>query len=205
MPDLWGQGNFWRGFSSYRRYLCMRQKKLIKKPADAIKAGIGLIAEDRKQQGLVLGLSVLENITLASLRQFSKGLFISASAETRSVCKQIEKLKIRTPNPAQLVKNLSGGNQQKVVIARWLATNPRILIMDEPTRSVDIGAKAEIYQIINMLTAAGVSIIMISSELPEILGTSDRVLVMRQGRITAELPIGQASQESIMAYAAGKE
>lgn len=181
------------------------QKRVIRNPADAIRAGIGLITEDRKQQGLVLGLSVRENITLASLKRFCKHLFIREADEGKVVDGQIESLRIRTPGAGQMVKNLSGGNQQKVVIAKWLATSPKILIMDEPTRGVDIGAKTEIYQIMNMLTASGVGIVMISSELPEVLGMSDRVLVMHRGRITAELPVGQATQENIMAYAAGGE
>lgn len=185
-------------------YVC-GHKQFIHKPEDAIRAGIGLITEDRKQQGLVLGLSVRENVTLASLKQFCKRLFICETDEASLVDRQIENLKIRTPGAGQIVKNLSGGNQQKVVIAKWLATNPKILIMDEPTRGVDVGAKAEIYQIMNMLTAAGVAIVMISSELPEVLGMSDRVLVMHRGRITADLSVGEANQEMIMAYAAGGE
>ncbi len=179
------------------------QKRTITCPADAIAAGIGLITEDRKHQGLILGLSVGENMTLASLDKCVRGGLICGEAENEVVAEHIEKLKIRTPGAAQLVKNLSGGNQQKVVIAKWLTTCPKVLIMDEPTRGVDVGAKAEIYQIMNMLAAAGVAIIMISSELPEILGMSDRVVVMSQGRIAGELPTREATQEKIMAYAAG--
>ncbi|HWR43857.1 sugar ABC transporter ATP-binding protein [Sporomusa sp.] len=177
----------------------------IKTPADAIRSGIGLITEDRKHQGLILSLSVGENISLAALETVSSQTFISSKAEASLVSSQIDKLRIRTPNAAQLVKNLSGGNQQKVVIAKWLSTSPQLLIMDEPTRGVDVGAKAEIYQIMNMLTAAGVGILMISSELPEVLGMSDRVLVMHQGRIMADMPVAGATQEKIMAYAAGGE
>lgn len=181
------------------------EQVVIKAPQDAIKAGIGLITEDRKHQGLVLSLPVGENITLAALETVSSHTFVSSSAEASLVSQQIDNLKIRTPGAAQLVKNLSGGNQQKVVIAKWLATNPKVLIMDEPTRGVDVGAKAEIYQIMNMLTAAGVGILMISSELPEILGMSDRVLVMHQGYLMADMPVAGATQEKIMTYAAGGE
>lgn len=181
------------------------KKATISSPADAIRAGIGLITEDRKHQGLVLSLSVGENITMAALDTVSSHTFVSSTGEQKLVSQQIDSLKIRTPGAEQLVKNLSGGNQQKVVIAKWLATNPNVLIMDEPTRGVDVGAKAEIYQIMNMLTAAGVGILMISSELPEILGMSDRVLVMHQGKLMADMPVDGATQEKIMAYAAGGE
>lgn len=181
------------------------KKQRIRRPADAIESGIGLITEDRKHQGLVLGLPVGDNMSLASLEKVSSGGFIDGSKEETIIQGYIEKLKIRTPNAGQIVKNLSGGNQQKVVIGKWLATNPKVLIMDEPTRGVDVGAKAEIYQVMNMLAASGVGILMISSELPEILGMSDRVLVMYRGRITGEMTVAKATQEKIMAYAAGGE
>lgn len=181
------------------------QKCIIHSPADGIRVGIGLITEDRKHQGLVLGMSVGENISLASLAPFCTNGFISDEQEENMITGNIEKLKIRTPGATQLVKNLSGGNQQKVVIAKWLNTYPKVLIMDEPTRGVDVGAKAEIYHIMNMLTAAGVGIVMISSELPEILGMSDRVLVMHRGRLVAQMPITEATQEKIMSHAAGGE
>jgi ribose transport system ATP-binding protein len=181
------------------------QKKIINSPADGIRSKIGLITEDRKHQGLVLGMSVGNNMSLASLEHFSQNGFIGAEQENEMIKEHIDKLKIRTPSALQLVQNLSGGNQQKVVIAKWLATNPKVLIMDEPTRGVDVGAKAEIYNIMNMLIAQGVGILMISSELPEILGMSDRVLVMHRGRIAGELPIKEATQEKIMSYAAGGE
>lgn len=181
------------------------EKCIIHSPADAIRAGIGFITEDRKHQGLVLGMSVGENVSLASLAQFCANGFINDDKEEEMIKENIKKLKIRTPGAAQLVKNLSGGNQQKVVIAKWLATNPKVLIMDEPTRGVDVGAKAEIYHIMNMLTAAGVGIVMISSELPEVLGMSDRVLVMHRGRLVAQMSVNEATQENIMSYAAGGE
>jgi len=179
------------------------QQKMITCPADAIQAGIGLITEDRKGQGLVLGMSVGQNMTLAALGQYCRGSFIHDAAEQEAVTANIAKLNIRTPGADQLVKNLSGGNQQKVVIAKWLETRPKVLIMDEPTRGVDVGAKAEIYNIMTMLAAEGVGIVMISSELPEVLGMSDRVVVMHQGRIAGEMPIEEATQEKIMAYATG--
>lgn len=181
------------------------EKCMIQSPEDAIRAGIGFITEDRKHQGLVLGMSVGENMSLASLASFSEKGFIQADSEEKMIVDHIEKLHIRTPGVSQLVKNLSGGNQQKVVIAKWLATFPKVLIMDEPTRGVDVGAKAEIYNIMNMLTAAGVGIVMISSELPEVLGMSDSVLIMNRGRITGKMTIEEATQENVMAYAAGGE
>lgn len=178
-------------------------KRSIHSCIDAIKAGIALITEDRKNQGLVLPMSVGDNISLAVLGDVSTQSFISKAAENELIDRHIKELKIKTPNAAQLVKNLSGGNQQKVVIAKWLSTNPKVLIMDEPTRGVDVGAKAEIYHIMNMLAAAGVAILMISSELPEVLGMSDRILVMCRGRIAGEFTAQEATQEKIMAYAAG--
>lgn len=180
-------------------------KCVINCPADAIRAGIGLITEDRKHQGLVLNMSVAENMSLASLVSFCKNGFINEDEEEKMIIDNIEKLNIRTPDINQLVKNLSGGNQQKVVIAKWLATYPKVLIMDEPTRGVDVGAKAEIYTIMNMLTAVGVGIVMISSELPEILGMSDSVLIMNRGRISGQMLVEEATQEKVMAYAAGGE
>lgn len=181
------------------------QKCTINSPADAIRAGIGFITEDRKHQGLVLTMSVGENMSLASLASFCEQGFIKEDAESKMIAGNIEQLNIRTPDADQLVKNLSGGNQQKVVIAKWLATHPKVLIMDEPTRGVDVGAKAEIYNIMNMLTAAGVGIVMISSELPEILGMSDSVLIMSRGRISGQMLVAEATQEKVMAYAAGGE
>lgn len=178
-------------------------KQSIHSCIDAIKAGIALITEDRKNQGLVLPMSVGDNISLAVLGDVCKQSFISKAAEDALIDRQIKELKIKTPNAAQLVKNLSGGNQQKVVIAKWLSANPKVLIMDEPTRGVDVGAKAEIYYIMNMLAAAGVAILMISSELPEVLGMSDRILVMCRGRLAGEFTAAEATQEKIMAYAAG--
>lgn len=175
----------------------------IHSPIDAIRSGIALITEDRKNQGLVLSMSVGDNVSLAVLGDLSRGSFISSAKEKSLVDQQIADLRIKTPHAAQLVRNLSGGNQQKVVIGKWLSIKPKLLIMDEPTRGVDIGAKVEIYQIMNRLASEGVAILMVSSELPEVLGMSDRIVVMCRGRIAAELTKQEATQEKIMAYAAG--
>ncbi|CUH95939.1 Ribose import ATP-binding protein RbsA [Propionispora sp. 2/2-37] len=180
------------------------EKKAIRSPADAIRAGMGLITEDRKHEGLVLSMTVGQNISLAALQAVCRQTFIQTSDENNLIRQYIDKLKIRTPHANKAVRDLSGGNQQKVVIAKWLSNKPKILIMDEPTRGVDVGAKAEIYHIMNMLVSEGVGILMISSELPEILGMSDRVLVMSRGRITGELAIAEATQEKIMAFATGR-
>ncbi|TZE80288.1 sugar ABC transporter ATP-binding protein [Calorimonas adulescens] len=174
----------------------------IRSPEDAIKAGIVYLTENRKEEGLFLDKSVSYNITLAKLRDFTGGLNrVLKPKERRAVSELIERLRIKTPTQSQLVGNLSGGNQQKVSLARWLLTGPKVLILDEPTRGIDIGAKVEIYNIINNLKSSGTAIIMISSELPEILGISDRIIVMHKGRITGELNDFEATQEKIMKYA----
>jgi ABC-type sugar transport system ATPase subunit len=179
------------------------QPARIRSPRDAIRRGLGLVPEDRKAQGLVLGLAVRENISLASLAQFVRAGFVRLGEEKRRAGEFVGALRIRTPGLEQKVVNLSGGNQQKVVIAKWLALRPKMLIVDEPTRGIDIGAKAEVHHLLNDLAKQGVAILMISSELPEILGMSDRVLVMRQGRIAGELSRAEATQEGIMALATG--
>lgn len=173
-------------------------------PRDAINAGIGFVTEDRKAEGLVLDLSVKENITLPNLNQFTRKGVLDLKKERKVVDDYISKLRIKTPNRNQKVLFLSGGNQQKVVLSKWLCSHARVFIFDEPTRGIDVGAKTEIYQLMNQLTADGVGIIMISSELPEILGMSDRILVMYDGRITAELDDDKATQENIMKYALGE-
>lgn len=172
-------------------------------PAKALKAGIGFVSDDRKQEGLVLIRSVKENISLPSLKKLVRRVFIDKKKEQEIVLQNIKKLNIKVFDQSQLVGNLSGGNQQKVVFAKVLETNPSICIFDEPTRGVDVGAKAEIYQIMNRLTQEGKSIILISSDLPELIGMSDRVLVMREGEIVKELNKSEASQESVLAYASG--
>ena len=176
---------------------------MVRSPRDAIRHGIGLVPEDRKLQALVLQLAVRENVSLAGLRSLTRYGFVRLRAERRRARQFVEALRIRTPSLEQRVINLSGGNQQKVVIAKWLSLQPKVLIMDEPTRGVDIGAKAEVHHLMSDLAQRGVAILMISSELPEILGMSDRILVMRQGRIAGELSRAEATQERIMALATG--
>lgn len=177
----------------------------IKSPQDAIRQGIGLVTEDRKQQGLVLGMVVRENNTLANLESLATFGFIRRREERQVAEKYRSDLAIKTPSIEQTVQNLSGGNQQKVVLAKWLFTGSKVLIFDEPTRGIDVGAKSEIYKLMNELAAQGVAIIMISSELPEILGMSDRILVMHEGRIAGELSREEATQEAIMHLATGGE
>jgi ribose transport system ATP-binding protein len=177
----------------------------IKSPQDAIKLGIGLVTEDRKAQGLVLGMVVRENITLANLQALSVFNFVQSGKEREVARKYVSDLTVKTPSIEQTVQNLSGGNQQKVVLGKWLFTDSKVLIFDEPTRGIDVGAKTEIYQLMNALAKRGVAIIMISSELPEVLGMSDRILVMHEGRIAGELARAEATQEGIMHLATGGE
>ncbi|REJ18674.1 MAG: D-xylose ABC transporter ATP-binding protein [Paenibacillaceae bacterium] len=176
---------------------------IIRNPNDAIKHGIAYVTENRKEEGLFLIRSVQYNITIKVLDKFIKWFRVNARYEDQKTRQFINELSIKTPNPDQEVRNLSGGNQQKVLISRWLATNPRILILDEPTRGVDVGAKAEIYAIMNRLVKEGVSIIMISSELPEVINMSDRIAVMYKGGIRTILNRDEFSQETIMHYATG--
>jgi ribose transport system ATP-binding protein len=173
-------------------------------PRQAKQEGIGFITEDRQGQGIVPPLSVAENLNLASLGKSTSAGIVDRREERRKAEKMIEDLGIRTPGPEQEVRYLSGGNQQKVVIGKWLATAPRILLLDEPTRGIDVGAKAEVHALIARLAEQGVAILMISSELPEILGMSHRILVMRGGRIVADIPRQHATEESIMAAATGQ-
>ena len=175
----------------------------VRSPKDAIRLGIGLVTEDRKALGLILGMVVRENISLANLDAITRLGFVNRREEKRVAVQFIEDLMIKTPSVEQQVQNLSGGNQQKVVLAKWLFTQSRVLIFDEPTRGIDVGSKVEIYQLMNKLAASGVAIIMISSELPEILGMSDRILVMHEGRIAGELSREEATQEKIMHLATG--
>lgn len=177
----------------------------ITSPVDAVTAGIGYLSEDRKQFGLCLGLSVSENTVLPTLEQFTKGPFVKGRTIARVAGEYVDKIGVKTPSVNTLIKSLSGGNQQKVVIAKWLLKNCDILIFDEPTRGIDVGAKSEIYKLMNQLAAQGKSIIMISSELPELLRMSDRIAVMCEGRLVGELTIESASQENIMSYATMRE
>lgn len=175
----------------------------IKTPDEAVKYGIGFITEDRKDEGLVLDFSIRENIALPNLKSFSTKGMIAEKSEREFVELLIKRLTIKTQSAEISAGSLSGGNQQKVVIAKWIGIGPKILILDEPTRGVDVGAKREIYQLMNELTERGVAIIMVSSELPEVLGMSDRVLVIHEGKLAGELSKEEATQEKIMTYATG--
>ena len=176
----------------------------IRGPHDGIRAGIAFITEDRKGQGLVLGMSVRENITLAHLAQFvNREHLISRDRETASAKRMVDELHVRTPSTEQLVRNLSGGNQQKVVLAKWLLGEARVFLFDEPTRGIDVGAKAEIYALMTTLLRNGAAIVMVSSELPEVLGMSHRILAIRGGRIVQEFTRETATPDAVIAAAAG--
>lgn len=181
------------------------QPLVTRTPADGLAAGIAYISEDRKGDGLVLPMSVRENMTLCALGEFVRGLHIDGNAERQAVNDYIRLFNIKTPGAEQPIRLLSGGNQQKVAIAKGLLTRPRVLILDEPTRGVDVGAKKEIYQLINEFKKEGMSVIIVSSEMPEVLGMSDRILVMHEGRVSAEMNRQEANQERLMAAAVGKQ
>ena len=176
----------------------------IKSPVDAVKAGIGYLSEDRKRFGLAVGLSVADNIVLADLEHFSRNGVVDDKKVEAATQEYIDKIQIKTPSSKQLIRNLSGGNQQKVIIAKWLVKDCDVLIFDEPTRGIDVGAKSEIYKLMNELAAQGKSIIMISSELQEVLRMSDRVICMCEGKMTGCLAIEEANQEIIMKYATAR-
>lgn len=178
---------------------------VLRSPEDAIRAGIGMVTEDRKTQGLVLGMSVRENTSLAALRSLTKAGFVDRPQENALAQEYVTRLGTRTPSVEQRVRNLSGGNQQKVVLSKWLLTHSKLLIVDEPTRGIDVGAKAEIYRLMNTLTKTGLGILMISSELPEVLGMADRTYVVREGRIVGELSRAEATQEKIGLLALGSD
>ncbi|WP_135450957.1 ATP-binding cassette domain-containing protein [Tabrizicola caldifontis] len=175
----------------------------IESPSDAIAQGIGFVTEDRKEQGLVLGMSVCENFSLTHLANYCRLDVVNRRRETEACRGFVRSLGIKTPSTEQKVLNLSGGNQQKVVIAKWVARRPRILIVDEPTRGIDIGAKAEVHALLNRLASDGMSIIVVSSDLPEILAISDRVVVLKEGRISGILGRHDATQERVMLAATG--
>jgi ribose transport system ATP-binding protein len=176
----------------------------VDSPVDAVGAGIGLVPEDRGLQGLVLKLPVQENIVLPTLDDHALAGWVNRRSLRSTAHDYVDKLNIRTPHLQQKAMFLSGGNQQKVVLAKWLASQPKVLIMDEPTRGIDVGAKAEVHALMSRLAQAGMGIIMISSELPEIMGMSDRILVMAEGRVAIILDRAEATQEKIMAYASGE-
>ncbi|MCO6007657.1 sugar ABC transporter ATP-binding protein [Actinoallomurus purpureus] len=170
----------------------------------ALEAGLGLVPEDRKGQGLVLGANIRENLGLVTMRRATHGGFVDRAGQAKAAAEVAEQLGVRMSGLGQEVRTLSGGNQQKIVIGKWLLAEANVLILDEPTRGIDVGAKVEIYQLINSLTAAGRAVLMISSDLPEVLGMSDRVLVMARGRLAGELSAAEATQDSVMALAVGE-
>ena len=172
-------------------------------PRDAIAAGLALVPEDRKKQGVILEMTVRENISLASLRRDARGGFLNRSRTTELSAEMMQSLRIKTPNDRQVVQFLSGGNQQKVVLGKWLALRPRLLLLDEPTRGIDVGAKQEIYRLMEDLARQGIAILFASSEMEEILGMSDRTLVMHEGRIVGELARAALSEEAVMHLATG--
>jgi ribose transport system ATP-binding protein len=175
------------------------------RPDRAVSRGLGLLTEDRKHTGLCVNLSIAKNLTLANIRAVVRGLRLDRSREISATTEYIEKLHIRPANPAKTVGRLSGGNQQKVLLARWLFANSQVFLLDEPTRGVDVAARAEIYRAINKLAEAGAAVVMVSSDLPELLGMSDRILVMRRGRLVAELDPRQTTQEEVLKHAALEE
>ena len=170
---------------------------------DAIREGFSLVSEDRKRYGLILGMDVKQNSTLASLERISKLGVINKNEEIKSAQRYVRELRTKTPSLEQRVGNLSGGNQQKVVLAKWLLTQPKVLFLDEPTRGIDVGAKVEIYNIMNDLVDQGVCVVMISSELPEVLGMSDRIVVIHEGRLTGSFKRDEATEEKVIYYATG--
>ncbi len=177
----------------------------LRSPMDAIQAGLALVPEDRKQQGVILEMSVRENTTLPSLRRESSAGFLNRQREGQIAVEMTRQLDVKTPNLGQFVQYLSGGNQQKVALAKWLAMEPKVLLLDEPTRGIDIGAKQEIYRLMEELAGRGVAILFVSSEMEEVLRMSDRALVMCQGRITGELSGDELNEESVMRLATGGE
>jgi D-xylose transport system ATP-binding protein len=175
----------------------------VNEPADAIKQGIGFVTEDRKRFGLVLDQTILKNMTLAGLRRISGRFVTSVDAESAAGERAMKELRVKANSVFTIAGTLSGGNQQKVVLAKWLLTNPRVLFLDEPTRGIDVGAKQEIYAQINALAKTGLAIVLVSSELPEVLGMSDRILVLHEGRVTGEFDRAAATPEAVMACATG--
>ena len=174
-------------------------------PKKAIGRGLALLTNDRKSNGLVMEMNIVQNATLASLNRFSPGGWLRQKQEITTVSKHTESLKLKAEGLGQLVNSLSGGNQQKVVIAKWIGTEPKVLLLDEPTRGVDVGAKHEIYELMNKWTSEGIAIVLITSEMPELLAMSDRIIVMHRGRITAEFLRQDATQEKILRAAMGQE
>jgi ABC-type sugar transport system ATPase subunit len=175
----------------------------LRNPREAIAAGIAYVPEDRKREGLFLGLPIRFNITSACLTDLSRMGVVSRGRDKALAGRMAGDLRVKAPSIETAVGTLSGGNQQKAVLARWLARRPRVLILDEPTRGVDVGAKAEIYRLVREIASEGIAVIMISSELPEVLGLADRILVMREGRLVGELDAAAADEQQVMALATG--
>ena len=177
------------------------EKKHFHNPKEAIKNGVAYVTEDRKGNGLILIQDIRYNITIANLEELTNGLAINANEEIKVANEYKDNINIKAPSIKQKVRNLSGGNQQKVQLAKWMFVKPKVLILDEPTRGIDVGAKYEIYTLMNQLVEQGMSIIMISSELPEVLGMSDRLYVMAEGKITGEFLAEEAREQKVMAMA----
>ena len=177
----------------------------IHDPRTAIAAGLALVPEDRKQQGLIIEMAVADNLSLASIARDQRAGFLNFAAERDLTAEMTERMRIKTPSPRQIVRFLSGGNQQKVVLGKWLAMKPKVLLLDEPTRGIDIGAKREIYALMEELARQGMAILFVSSDLEEVIGMSDRVLVMHEGRLSGELPRGELGEEAIMRLATGQK
>lgn len=193
-------------FGEYKKtsgYIYINDKKVsISSPKEAIENGIAYLSEDRKKEGIILNMSVGNNISLCNLKKYENSIKkIDKEKELKEVDEYIKKLSVKTPSVKQIIKNLSGGNQQKAIIAKWIMISPKILIIDEPTRGIDVGAKKEIYEVLNEIKGLGKAIIMISSDMPEVLGISDRILVMSEGNLSGELSREEATQEKIMKYA----
>jgi D-xylose transport system ATP-binding protein len=199
---LMGIFGAWPGRVSGEVYVAGEKIK-VSRPSDAIRHGVGFVTEDRKRFGLVLDQSILNNMTLAGLRKLSGRFVTDVDAEAAAGERARKELRVKANSVFSVVGTLSGGNQQKVVLAKWLLTNPRVLFLDEPTRGIDVGAKQEIYAQINRLAKEGLAIVLVSSELPEVLGLSDRVLVLHEGRVTGEFRREEATPEAVMACATG--
>ncbi len=180
------------------------ERRAFRSPRDAIRAGIAFISDDRKAEGVILSQSVASNMVLAVLSKISAGFFLRPSAEKRITRQRIEELAIRVSSPDQRARELSGGNQQKIIIARWLETDPKLLILHEPTRGIDVQTKMQIYQLVRDLAGRGLAVLIVTGDMLELIGLSDRIMVIYEGRIVGELPAAEASEERIMALESGK-
>jgi D-xylose transport system ATP-binding protein len=194
----------WEG--NYARQMTVEGRQVdIDSPSDAIRNGIAFVTEDRKRFGLILEQTISDNMTLAGLKRISGQFLIHEAREVKAAREQMASLRVKANSPMTVAGTLSGGNQQKVVLGKWLLTNPKVLFLDEPTRGIDVGAKQEIYTEINKLAKEGLAIVLVSSELPEILGMSDRVIVLHEGRMTGEFVRADATPEKVMAAATGQK